>query len=57
MKLKYIAFLLLAFLAIPALAQKITPAKWSWSIKPANPKVGEQAEVIFKVAIEIDWYL
>ncbi len=57
MKLKYIAFLLFAFLAIPAIAQKITPAKWSWSIKPANPKVGEQAEVIFKVAIEKDWYL
>ncbi|MFM2401877.1 MAG: Protein-disulfide reductase, partial [Bacteroidota bacterium] len=57
MKLKYIAFLLFAFMAIPALAQKITPAKWSWSIKPANPKVGEQADVIFKVAIEKDWYL
>jgi thiol:disulfide interchange protein DsbD len=57
MKLKYIAFLLFAFLAIPAIAQKITPAKWSWSIKPTNPKVGEQAEVIFKVAIEKDWYL
>jgi len=57
MKLKYIAFLLLAFMAIPALAEKITPAKWSWSIKPANPKVGEQAEFIFKVAIEKDWYL
>ena len=57
MKLKYIAFLLFAFVAIPAIAQKITPAKWSWSIKPANPKVGEQAEVIFKVAIEKDWYL
>jgi thiol:disulfide interchange protein DsbD len=57
MKLKYIAFLLFAFLAIPAIAQKITPAKWSWSIKPVNPKVGEQAEVIFKVAIEKDWYL
>ena len=57
MKLKYIAFLLFAFLAIPAVAQKITPAKWSWSIKPANPKVGEQAEVIFKVAIEKDWYV
>ena len=57
MKLKYIAFLLFAFLAIPAVAQKITPAKWSWSIKPKNPKVGEQAEVIFKVAIEKDWYL
>lgn len=57
MKLKYIAFLLFAFLAIPALAQKITPAKWSWAIKPAYPKVGEQAEVIFKVAIEKDWYL
>ena len=57
MKLKYIAFLLFAFMAIPASAQKITPAKWSWSIKPANPKVGDQAEVIFKVAIEKDWYL
>ena len=57
MKLKYIAFLLFAFMAIPATAQKITPAKWSWSIKPANPKMGDQAEVIFKVAIEKDWYL
>ena len=57
MKLKYIAFLLLAFMAIPALAEKINPAKWSWSIQPTNPKVGEQAEVIFKVAIEKDWYL
>jgi thiol:disulfide interchange protein DsbD len=57
MKLKYIAFLLFAFIAIPATAQKITPAKWSWSIKPANPKVGDQAEIIFKVAIEKDWYL
>jgi len=57
MKLKYIAFLLFALLAIPAVAQKITPAKWSWSIKPTNPKVGEQAEVIFKVAIEKDWYV
>ncbi len=57
MKLKYIAFLLLAIMTIPAIAQKITPAKWSWSIKPANPKVGEQADVIFKVAIEKDWYL
>ena len=57
MKLKYIAFLLFAFVAIPAVAQKITPAKWSWTIKPINPKVGEQAEVIFKVAIEKDWYL
>ncbi len=57
MKLKYIAFLLFAFFAIPALAQKITPAKWSWAIKPANPKVGDHAEIIFKVAIEKDWYL
>jgi thiol:disulfide interchange protein DsbD len=57
MKLKYIAFLLFAFIAIPALAQKITPAKWSWSIQPANPKVGEPATVVFKVAIEKDWYL
>lgn len=57
MKLKYIALLLFALLAIPAVAQKITPAKWSWSIKPTNPKVGEQAEVIFKVAIEKDWYV
>jgi thiol:disulfide interchange protein len=57
MKLNYIAFLLFAFLAIPALAQKLTPATWSWSIKPTNPELGEQAEVIFKVAIEKDWYL
>lgn len=57
MKLKAIVtsfFLLLGFFSQ---AEKVTPARWSWSIKPANPKVGEVAEVVFKVKIDKGWYL
>jgi len=38
-------------------AEKVIPARWSWSVKPSSPKVGEVAEVIFKVNIDKGWYL
>ncbi len=47
-------FLLFAFFLQ---AEKVIPAHWSWSMKPANPKVGEVAEVVFKVKIDNGWYL
>jgi thiol:disulfide interchange protein DsbD len=47
-------FLLLGFFLQ---AEKVIPAHWSWSIKPTQPKVGEVAEVIFKVKIDKGWYL
>lgn len=54
MKLKLI---ILLFLGFTGMAQKITPAKWSWTLEPANPKVGQTAEIIFKVKIDKGWYL
>lgn len=38
-------------------AEKVIPARWSWSVKPSSLKVGEVAEVIFKVKIDKGWYL
>jgi len=55
MKLKYIALLL--FFSVQLFGQKITPAKWSWTLSPAQPAVGQEAEVIFKVSIDKGWYL
>jgi len=57
MKLKLIILLFLGFWGFTGMAQKITPAKWSWSLEPANPTMGQTAEIIFKVKIDKGWYL
>jgi thiol:disulfide interchange protein DsbD len=57
MKLKLIILLFLGFVGFTGFAQKITPAKWSWTLEPANPTVGQSAEIIFKVKIDKGWYL
>ena len=57
MKLKLIILLFLGFVGFTGLAQKITPAKWSWTLEPTNPIVGQSAEIIFKVKIDKGWYL
>lgn len=57
MKLKVIILLLLVFWGFTGMAQKITPAKWSWTLQPTNPALGQQAEIIFKVKIDKGWYL
>jgi len=57
MKLKLIILLFLGFVGFTGVAQKITPAKWSWTLEPTNPIVGQSAEIIFKVKIDKGWYL
>ena len=57
MKLKLINLLFLGFVGFSGMAQKITPAKWSWTLEPTNPTVGQSAEIIFKVKIDKGWYL
>ena len=57
MKLKLIILLFLGFVGFSGMAQKITPAKWSWTLVPTNPTMGQTAEIIFKVKIDKGWYL
>lgn len=57
MKLKLIILLFLGFVGFTGMAQKITPAKWSWTLEPLNPTLGQSAEIIFKVKIDKGWYL
>ena len=57
MKLKLIILLFLASCSFTGVAQKITPAKWSWTLEPTNPSMGQTAEIIFKVKIDKGWYL
>src|SRR5688572_30695838 len=38
-------------------AQILTPTKWTWEISSNAVKVGDEIDLIFKVAIEKDWYI
>ncbi|RXK50976.1 disulfide bond formation protein DsbD [Aquirufa rosea] len=57
MKYKLVLLSFLCLLASPLLAQKIVPAKWSWTLEPAKPSVGQEAEIVFQVKIDKGWYL
>ena len=57
MKIKSLFTLLFILIGFFLQAEKVIPARWSWTLKPAQPKVGEIAEVIFKVKIDKGWYL
>ncbi|MEA5256758.1 cytochrome c biogenesis protein CcdA [Arcicella aquatica] len=55
-KLFFSLFILLAF-SVATTAQKVNPAKWSWTLSKATPAVGETVDIIFSVDILDDWYL
>ncbi|MHA8100274.1 cytochrome c biogenesis protein CcdA [Aquirufa nivalisilvae] len=57
MKYKLLILSFFLFVLSPVLAQKLTPAKWSWTLEPAKPAVGQEAEIVFQVKIEKGWYL
>lgn len=54
-RLSRIVFLIL--FSTTAFAQVIKPAKWKFSVKPENSKVGETAELIFDVKLDEGWYI
>ncbi|MEA5138930.1 protein-disulfide reductase DsbD family protein [Arcicella rigui] len=57
MKKIFLSLFSLFIFSIAVNAQKIVPAKWSWSFSKANPAVGQTVDIIFKVSIIDDWYL
>ncbi|MDH4460986.1 MAG: cytochrome c biogenesis protein CcdA [Flectobacillus sp.] len=57
MKQLFLGFLLLFTLtAGKANAQKINPAKWSWTLSKPNPAVGETVDVIFTITTDKTWH-
>ncbi|HEU5290547.1 MAG TPA: cytochrome c biogenesis protein CcdA, partial [Cyclobacteriaceae bacterium] len=40
-----------------AIAQILTPAKWTWQPSSINVKVGDEIDLIFKATIDKDWYM
>lgn len=40
-----------------ASAQVLEPAKWSWSASKKTVQVGDEIELIFKIAIDDNWYI
>lgn len=57
MKKLLLSTLLLLTLTTISFAQKVNPAKWTWTLSKPNPEVGETVDVIFTVSIQKDWYL
>lgn len=57
MKKIFLSLFSLFIFSIAVNAQKVNPAKWSWSFSKANPVVGETVDIVFKVNILDDWYL
>ena len=57
MKQLFLGFLLLFTLTTgKANAQKINPAKWSWTLSKPNPAVGETVDVIFTITTDKTWH-
>jgi thiol:disulfide interchange protein DsbD len=38
-------------------SQILTPTRWTWEVSNSTVKVGDEIDLIFKVAIEKDWYI
>ncbi|MBL7877000.1 MAG: disulfide bond formation protein DsbD, partial [Cyclobacteriaceae bacterium] len=49
-------FILLSFV-VTTQAQVLTPVKWSYATSIKDARVGDEVDLIFKAAIDKDWYL
>lgn len=54
---RILAVWVIVLLAAPSFAQILEPAKWSWAPSKKTVKVGDEIELIFKVAVEDNWYI
>lgn len=55
--MRFIALLLFSSTAFFSVGQILTPAKWTYSVSNPSPKIGDEIELVFNVAIEKNWYL
>lgn len=54
---KILTVLVFVLMAVSSFAQILEPAKWSWAPSKTKVKVGDEIELIFKVAVEEGWYI
>lgn len=54
---RILAVWVIVLLAAPSFAQILEPAKWSWAPSKKTVKVGDEIELIFKVAVADNWYI
>lgn len=57
MQMRKIFILLLLMCPLLASAQILKKATWEYHLEPASPKAGEEAELVFDIEIEKDWYV
>ena len=51
------ATFLLIVLPLFSWGQVLKPASWEVDLEPGNPEVGDEAQILFKVKIDKNWYL
>ena len=54
---RILAAWIIVLMAAPSFAQILEPAKWSWAPSKNSATIGEEIEIIFKVAVEDNWYI
>lgn len=54
---RILAVWIVVLMAVPSFAQILEPAKWSWSPSKNSATIGGEIEIIFKVAVEDNWYI
>lgn len=57
MHLRKLFLLLFLFIPIIGMSQILKKATWEYQLEPATPKAGEEAELVFRVKIEPNWYV
>ncbi|MGB3466181.1 MAG: cytochrome c biogenesis protein CcdA [Cyclobacteriaceae bacterium] len=57
MQLKKLLLLLALLIPFTGTAQILKKATWQYHLEPKDPKAGDEAELVFDVVIEQDWYL
>ncbi len=57
MKTLHLALVLFNLLQVPATAQILKPAKWSWAPSATSVKAGDELELIFTVTTDKNWYV
>ena len=55
--MRKILLLLVLICPLVSTAQILKKATWQYHLEPANPKAGEEAELVFDIDIAEDWYV
>jgi len=57
MHLRKVLLLLVMLVPAVSMSQILKKTVWTYKLEPANPKAGQEAELVFNAKIDKDWYM